>query len=134
MPYDITIGGKPLTVAWNQETAKRYAFRASRVGVNPFAVIGKPAQREFALITILWLILPQEWHLQFATAEDLHVAINHDDDAEKRGITAALVGIIGDMFPDAEKKSTGKKSPSLKSNSASPKTNGTNSTPPKCKR
>ena len=82
MPYDITIGGKPLTVAWNQETAKRYAFRASRVGVNPFAVIGKPAQREFALITILWLILPQEWHLQFATAEDLHVAINHDDDAD----------------------------------------------------
>ena len=134
MPYALTIGGKPTAIAWSQEVAKRYNFRVSRLGFDPFSVVGKPSKREFALVCILWLVLPQDVHLQFATAEDLHVAINHQDPAEVTAITAALVAIIEDMFPSAEKKSIGKKSPSRKSNSESTKTNGTNFTRPKRKR
>jgi len=115
MPYPITIGGQKTEIAWTQDAAKRYAFRASKLGLDPFRLMSTPAKREFALICILWLVLPQSVHLQFATSEDLHVAINHDDDTEKQGITTALSGIIGDMFPDAEKKSSGTKKHSRKS-------------------
>ena len=111
MSYPITIGGNPTAIAWNQDVAKRYSFRASRLGFDPFTIVNKPAKREFALICILWLVLPQEVHLQFATAEDLHVAINHDDAAEVAAITTALVAVIGDIFPSAEKKSSGTRKP-----------------------
>lgn len=115
MSYEFTIAGQKTSIAWSQETAKRYSFRASKLGIDPFRVIATPSKREYALICILWLCLPQEIHLQFSTPEDLHVAINHDDEKEKQGITDALSGIIGDMFPNAEKKSSGTKKPSQKS-------------------
>jgi hypothetical protein len=114
MIYKLTIAGQKTEVAWTQETAKRYSFRASKLGLDPFRLMATPAKREYALICILWLVLPQEIHLQFTTPEDLHVAINHDNEAEKQSITDALSGIIGDMFPNAEKKSSGTRKPSRK--------------------
>lgn len=109
MSYKLTIAGQKTEVAWTQETAKRYAFRASKLGIDPFRLMATPAKREYTLICILWLVLPQEIHLQFATPEDLHVAIDHD--TETPAIATALDGVIGDMFPDAEKKSSGTKKP-----------------------
>lgn len=116
MPHAITIGGEPTEIGWTQEAAKRYAFRSSKLDVDPLAIINKPRSRERGLISMLWLLLPPAFHSRFETPEELHVAINHGDENEVAGITAALVAVIGEMFPDAEKKSTSKNSPSPESN------------------
>jgi hypothetical protein len=110
MPFPLTIGGKATEIAWTQETAKRYTFRSSKLGVDPLSSINNAKKRESSLITLLWLVLPQDAHLQFSTPEDLHVAINHDNETEKQLIASALAGVLEEMFPDAEKKITTKKS------------------------
>lgn len=113
MAHQIVIAGQPLEIAWTQEVAKRYQFRASKLGVDPLTLMRKPQQRLYALTCLLWILLPPDAHAIYATPEDMHTAILDD---EHQAISAALVAIIGEMFPEAEKKSTGRKSHSLKSN------------------
>lgn len=114
MSYPVKIGGESVEIGWTQDVAKRYDFRASKIG-------GAPASRDFtnpkkaawAVTSFLWLILPPAAHNLYASPEDLFVAIDHE--TEFAAIGAALAGIMSDMAPDAEKKSTGKKSHSPKS-------------------
>lgn len=114
MTYPVKIGGETVEIGWTQDVAKRYLFRASKIG-------GAPASRDFsnpkkaasAVTCFLWLVLPPAVHERYPTPEELFVAIDHE--TEFAAVGAALAGVMSDMAPDDEKKSTGKKSPSQKS-------------------
>jgi hypothetical protein len=103
-------------VAWTQEITSRFEFRASKLGVEPSQLLrefSQPRKAAAAITSFLWLLLPPAAHATHPTPEDLFVAIDHQADGE--GIHAAIVGVLADMSPEVEKKSTLKKSPSRKS-------------------
>jgi len=115
MSYPVTIGGESVNLAWTQDIARRYPFRASKIGGAPSArAMTNPKTAVAAVTAFLWLILPPETHALYPTPEDLFLAIDHESDHLE--LHAALAGVISDMAPDAEKKSTSGKSPSPESN------------------
>jgi hypothetical protein len=112
--YPVKIGGEEVRFSWTQETAKRYTFRASKIGGAPRgADFANPRKVTAAIGSFLWLILPAEIHQKYDSPEELFMAIDHDDQSAQ--VAACLTGIFSDMSPDAEKKSTSRKSPSRKS-------------------
>lgn len=116
MSHEVTIGGETVRLAWTQDIARRYPFRCSKIGGAPTArSMSNPRTATAAVTSFLWLLLPPDLHAVYPTPEELFLAIDHEADAE--AIHAALVGIISDMAPDAEKKSTSPTSPSPGSNS-----------------
>lgn len=117
MTHKITIGGNQVELAWTQEIASRYAFRVSKIGGAPsISDFRNPKKASAAVVTVLWLVLPPAIHQQYATPEDLYIAINFDDSDEVKSIFDGVLAVIGDMDVSDEKKSTSKKSPSQKSN------------------
>ena len=113
--YPVTIAGDTVHLAWTQDIARRYPFRASKIGGAPTGrAMSNPKTAVAAVTSFLWLLLPPETHAQYPTPEDLFVAIDHEND--HGAIYSALVGIIGDMVPSDEKKSTLTTSHSLESN------------------
>lgn len=116
MSHPVTIGGRTVSLAWTQEIARRFTYRASSIG-------GAPGKRELtnaktataAVTKLLWLVLPPEVAASYPTPEDLFLALDHETAGE--GIHKALVGIMADMHADDEKKSTSPSSPSPGSNS-----------------
>lgn len=116
MIYPVVIGGEVVELEWKQDIARRYVFRASKIGGGPTsAEFSNPKKAAAAVASFLWLVLPPAVHARYATPEDLFVDIDHA--SQGQAIRDALVGIFADMAPDAEKKSTGKKTPLRKSNS-----------------
>ena len=115
MIYKIKVGGEEIGIAWDQQTARSFAYRAAKIGGAPsFCDLRNPKRAVAAVTDLLWLLLPSETAAKYRTPEELFVAIDHEKDA--LSIHSALVGVIGDMDTDTEKKSTSKKSPSQKSN------------------
>jgi hypothetical protein len=115
MIHKINIGGEEIGIAWNQQTARSFAYRASKIGGPPsLRDLTNPKRAVAAVTDLLWLLLPPETSAKYRTPEDLFLAIDHDNDAVS--IHAALVQVISDMSEvDVEKKSNLKKSPSRKS-------------------
>jgi hypothetical protein len=117
MSHKLTIAGEPVEIAWNNETAKRFGFRASAGNVNVKTLhkdFTNPTKAGAAFASFLWLVLPPAKVRDYPTPEDVFIAITEDDVAS---VHTALIGVIADMVPDAEKKSTSKKSRSPESNS-----------------
>lgn len=116
MSYPVTIGGKAVTLAWTQDIARRFTYRASKIG-------GAPKTRELsnvktaaaAVTNLLWLVLPPDVAASYPTPEDLFVAIDHD--TEWPAIHTALDAVNADAQSDDEKKSSSQNSPSQESNS-----------------
>lgn len=116
MKHLLKIGGREFAIEWTQELARRYPFRASKIG-------GAPAIRDFtnpkkaaaAVTTFLWLLLPAAAHELFPSPEELYVGIDHETEAE--AIHEAVFGVIRDMQPAAEKKRSSRKRPSRASSS-----------------
>jgi hypothetical protein len=109
--HPITIGGRQVDLEWTQDIASRMPFRASRIGGSPsMADFANPKKAAAAVTSFLWLVLPPAVHQLFSNPEELFVAIDHKTEAA--AIHSALVAIVGEMEPDAEKKSTLRKPPS----------------------
>ena len=109
--YPVTIEGQTVELAWTQDIARRYQFRSSKIGGPPTArAMSNPKTAVAAVTAFLWLLLPPDVHSLYQSPEDLFLAIDHEND--HAGLHAALVGVIGDMVPDVEKKSTLTKSQS----------------------
>ncbi|GAA5124670.1 hypothetical protein JIN84_12980 [Luteolibacter yonseiensis] len=112
----VTIGGEEVRIGWDQQTARAYNYRASKIGGAPTIRDLSNAKRATAAVTdLLWLVLPPEAAAKYRNPEELFIAIDHDADAAT--IHAALVAIVADMKTDTEKKSDSKKSPSPELNS-----------------
>lgn len=107
MIHKINIGGEEIGIAWDQQTARSFAYRAAKIGGAPsLRDLANPKRAVAAVTDLLWLLLPSETAAKYRTPEDLFGSINHETEAEK--IHAALVAVIADMGSDAEKKSTSK--------------------------
>jgi len=80
MASPITIGGQTVTLTWTQEVARRFAFRASKIGGGPsFEDFLHKTKAASAVTTFLWLILPPAVHSRYATPEDLFLATAEED-------------------------------------------------------
>lgn len=111
MGHPINIAGRSIDIVWNQESAKRFAFRMGEIG-------GEPTSRQLsnvktvttALFKVLWALLPAAELVNYPDPEALFVAVNHDTEAE--GIFATIAAIYQERFISPEKKSTSQTSPS----------------------
>ena len=116
MTHPVTIGGREIALAWTQDIASRFPFRASKIGGCPsFADFANPKKAAAAITSFLWLMLPPDIHALYSSPEELFIAIDHENEA--KAIHSALIAVIGDMSPTDEKKSTSKKPPSPESKS-----------------
>jgi hypothetical protein len=115
MPYPVTIGGEEITLAWDQQTARAYPYRAGRIGGAPsLRDLANPKRAIAAVTDLLWLFLPPAASAKYPTPEELFLAIDHEANAP--GIHAAIVGIVGEMTTTPEKKRSLPSSPLPESN------------------
>jgi hypothetical protein len=115
MKHPITIAGRKVELEWTQRAESLLRVRASKIGANLsnlFKDFQKPTKAEYAVTAFIWLLLPSGEYASYPMPEDLYPDLAADDAAEN---FAAVLGIIGDMTPDAEKKSSLTKSPSPES-------------------
>jgi hypothetical protein len=111
MANSVTIGGEVFTIAWNQQTARSFAYRASKIGGAPsLRDLTNPKRAAAAVTDLLWILLPPDASAKYRTPEDLFLAIDHETEASN--IHTALVSVIAEMGASDEKKSTSEKSPS----------------------
>ena len=116
MPHEITIAGRKVSLAWDTETAKRFAFRMVEVGGEPSGKqLSNPRTVTTALFKVLWGLLPTSEFARHADPESLFVAVDHEKEAE--AIFTALREVYSERFVSDEKKSTLMTSPSPESNS-----------------
>jgi len=116
MPHEIKIAGRTVTLAWTQETAKRFAYRMGEAGGEPTGKqLSNPKTVTTALFKVLWGLLPAAEFQRHPDPEALFVAVDHD--AEGEAIFSALRDIYSERFPTEEKKSTSTTSPLPGSNS-----------------
>lgn len=116
MIREITIGGRPVKLAWTVESRKRFQYRLQTIGGHPPESAFRTARTApAAFCKVLWALLPPAELATLATPEDVFVAMDHETEAET--VFAAISDIYGDMEADAEKKTTSVKSPSQESNS-----------------
>lgn len=114
-PHTITIGGKTVSITWNQGVARRLSFRASSIGGGPsFADFSHPQKAASAIVTFLWLLLPPEVHRRFPTPEDLYADIA---ETEAPAIHAGILSVVREMFPDEDEKKNSPSTPLPESNS-----------------
>ena len=114
MVYKIKVGGEEIGIAWDQQTARSFAYRAAKIGGAPsLRDLANPKRAIAAVTDLLWLLLPPKTAEKYRTPEELFGAIDHESDATD--IHAALLGVINDIETSEEKKSTSTKSPSRKS-------------------
>lgn len=126
MDHKVNIGGKPVTLTWDQKASRRYKSRTDEMRVPPkFADLSNPKKADTTLYKLLWAFLPETELSRFPSPESLFVEA---DPSEFEAICKAIVAILGEMFPNAEKKSTSRKSQSPGSSSASPKKSGRKAT------
>lgn len=111
MPHEITIGGRKVTLAWDTQTAKRYAYRMGEIGGEPTSKqLSNPKTVTTALFKVLWGLLPSAEFQRHPDPEALFVAVDHESEAE--AIFAAITSIFNDRVVDAEKKRSLRTSPS----------------------
>jgi len=118
MSHACTIGGEPVTLAWVQSSARAMRFRAGKIGENPAGLwtqLRDPVRGDYAAGVLLWLLAPADLHKRHETPDSLWESVT---DEELPDVLAAIVGTLGDSIPpEAEKKSSSRKSPSPESNS-----------------
>jgi hypothetical protein len=114
MSIKLKIAGREVELKWDNATQRRFDWRSREIGGINFADLSKPAKSILATIKILWAALPPDEFKHHESPEDLYAVIQND---EAEAIAPAVVDLLGEMFPDVEKKSTSRKSPSRKSNS-----------------
>ena len=116
MEFKCHVAGREVALVWNQEAAKRYAYRMGELGGEPTGKqLTNPRSVTTALFKVLWALLPPVEFSRYADPEALYVAVDHETEAE--AIFKAIDGIYSERFPNAEKKSTSMKSPLQESNS-----------------
>ena len=116
MNHEITIGGRPVKIAWTVETQKRFQYRLQTIGGHPPEGAFRAAKTApAAFCKVLWALLPPAELVALPTPEDVFVALDHEKEAP--AMFAAVSAIYGEMAADAEKKTTSGKSPLPGSNS-----------------
>ena len=116
MSYPVVISGRKVSLAWSQETAKRYSFRMGEIGGEPTGKqLSNPKTVTTALFKVLWGLLPPNEFSRYPDPESLFVAVDHD--AEGEVIFDAIKGVFSERFVSDEKKSSLTTSPSPESNS-----------------
>ena len=111
MSYLVKIGGEEIRIAWDQQTARAYEYRASKIGGAPsLRDLANPKRAVAAVTDLLWLLLPPKTADKYRSPEELFIAINHEEDAPS--IHSALLAVINDIETSEQKKSTSEKSPS----------------------
>lgn len=115
MIHEINIAGKPVALEWNQKAARAFTFRLSEIGFNLSGAAFKGARAASSYVKCLWALLPADAFREYATPEDLFVAIDHETEAT--AIYEAVASIFFEMAPGEEKKSTSTNSPLPESNS-----------------
>jgi hypothetical protein len=119
----ITIGGRVIELEWSQRTARLYVVRSAKLGLDPLSLMGKPAQRVYAVAAFFWLLLPPAEHAKFDNPEELFATMS-DEEFNSPETLETLIALFDDINPPAEKKSTSKNSPSPASSSGSRKKPG----------
>lgn len=114
MSIKLKIAGRDVDLKWDNAAQRRFEWRSRELGGINFSDLSKPAKSILATIKILWAALPLDEFKRHESPEDLYAVIE-DDEAET--IAPAVVELLGEMFPDVEKKSTSRKSHSQESNS-----------------
>lgn len=103
MSDTVIIGGEEVALAWDQQTARAYPYRASKIGGAPSPRdLANPKRATAAITDLLWLLLPPAAAAKYRTPEELFSAIDHESHAP--AIHAAVVSIIGQMVTSDEKK------------------------------
>lgn len=118
MKHLCTINGREVLLQWTQERAKQIRIRLSKIGADMATLVrdmAKPKRAEYAVSALLWVLLPDAEYARHESPESLVLAI--DDETEALAVYGAVMGVLHEMFPDPEKKSTLTKSPSPESNS-----------------
>ena len=115
MNNKLTIGGREIEIAWTQEAARRFSFRASKHKIKlDGKAFSDPSRAASAYVECLWLLLPSDEFVKHASAEDLAATIDHDMESES--IVEAVLSCVSEMVADAEKKSSLKSGHSQESN------------------
>ena len=116
MTHPVKIAGRETSLAWDNESAKRYFFRMGEIGGEPtHKQLSNPKTVTTALFKVLWGLLPGVEFQKYPDPESLFVAVDHETEAA--AIFAAITQVFQDRFPDDEKKSTSTTSPLPESNS-----------------
>ena len=114
MSHPINIGGESFEIAWDQQTARSYAYRASKIGGAPsMRDLANPKRAAAAVTDLLWLLLPPTAAAKYRSPEELFVALDHESEAES--IHSALLAVMEEMVSTDEKKSSSKNLRSQKS-------------------
>lgn len=114
--HPVIIAGREVELGWNVETARRFAYRMGEIGGEPTSKqLTNPRTVTTALFKVLWALLPPAMLTHWPDPETLFASVDHETEGE--AIYGTLKEIYNDRFPDTEKKSTSRKSPSRKSNS-----------------
>lgn len=103
--HEIKIAGESVSLAWDQETAKRYHFRMAEIGGEP-TDYSNPNTIATNLFKVLYGLLPVQTFKKYSDPEDLWVAVDHENEGE--AIFKAINAVFLERFPDAEKKSNGR--------------------------
>lgn len=114
----LQLAGAAVTIAWDNATQRTFATRLSKIGESSGSIgaaLNSKARGDYAIVTLLWAVLPADVYRRYPTPEDMVADIAPEDN---EAAVAAVFGVIKEMTPTPEKKSTSKKSPSRGSNSA----------------
>jgi hypothetical protein len=102
----ITIEGRTVNLQWTQRTARLYLARASKAGIDPFKLIGKPKTQIYGIAALIWCFLPADEYARHESPEDLFASMS-EDEWQSDTIAAAIAGLFEEMEPQStEKKST----------------------------
>lgn len=115
MAHILKIAGREISLVWDNATQRVFSARLSKIGETAASVgksLGSSARGEYGIISILWAALPADDYRRYPTPEDMVADIDQADNAQA---VEAVFGLIKDMSPSSEKKSTSRKSPSQKS-------------------
>ena len=116
MIHEITIGGRPVKLAWTVESQKRFQYRLQTIGGHPPEGAFRAARTApAAFCKVLWALLPPAEVALYPTPEDVFVALDHETEAGP--MFEAISAIYGERAAGAEKKTTSGKSPSPASSS-----------------
>lgn len=117
MAHTVIIANREIPLVWDKSAERALIIRSSKIGVDPptlFRDFNKASKAEYAVTAFIWLLLPSAVYQAHQTPEDLYEYLSSENASQNM---AALLGVIGDMSPDAEKKSSSTKSHSPGSNS-----------------
>lgn len=106
MIHELVIAGKKVAIEWTNDASRNMRIRSSKIGADIpklWAGVSKENSAEYAVTAFIWMLLPSGTYSKYQSPEDLYSDLSVDD---AKSNFNALIGVIADMEPSDEKKST----------------------------